>query len=236
MLGQLQQHGVIEELADAHVLAQALQGNREPRGYCSGSTRQPSWQRSHKKAPVSHSKINVQAPEEAGEFARDQALLSSLKISNSLSGSCKCVVAAAERIYEHTALPKGSPIPSTPSAVTLNPSNPSVQLTKPAQKSIAAFSAGQTGSLRPPRGQTGWGGSGAQRVPQDPTFGWSRCQMSRSWEHHRHWDHHRHQQAAWGIKSEGSPKAQRTSVHSGNTEGTWHGQGTTPQQLSCWYR
>lgn len=47
-------------------------------------------------------------------------------------------------------------------------------------------------------------------------------------------DHHRHQQAAWGIKSEGSPEAQRTLVHSGNTEGTWHAQETTLQQLSCW--
>ena len=35
LLGQLQQHGVIEELADAHVLAQALPGNRKGRGYCS---------------------------------------------------------------------------------------------------------------------------------------------------------------------------------------------------------
>lgn len=30
LLGQFQQHGVVEELADAHVLTQALQGNTEP--------------------------------------------------------------------------------------------------------------------------------------------------------------------------------------------------------------
>lgn len=30
LLGQFQQHGVVEELADAHVLTQALQGNTKP--------------------------------------------------------------------------------------------------------------------------------------------------------------------------------------------------------------
>lgn len=31
LLGQFQQHGVIEELADAHIFTQALQGNTKPR-------------------------------------------------------------------------------------------------------------------------------------------------------------------------------------------------------------
>lgn len=30
LLGQFQQHGVVKELADAHVLTQALQGNTKP--------------------------------------------------------------------------------------------------------------------------------------------------------------------------------------------------------------
>ena len=39
LFGQFQQHGVVEELADTHVLAQSLQGPRKPRvttGYQAG--------------------------------------------------------------------------------------------------------------------------------------------------------------------------------------------------------
>ena len=37
LLGQLQQHGVVEELADAHIFAQALRGNGKARSYSFGS-------------------------------------------------------------------------------------------------------------------------------------------------------------------------------------------------------
>lgn len=71
LLGQLQQHGIIEELADAHILAQALQSNHKPGLFLwMPVPMQPSWQRSHRKALVSHSKSIFQARQEDLQGAR----------------------------------------------------------------------------------------------------------------------------------------------------------------------
>lgn len=71
LLGQLQQHGIIEELADAHILAQALQSNHKPGLFLwTPVPMQPSWQRSHRKALVSHRKSIFQARQEDLQGAR----------------------------------------------------------------------------------------------------------------------------------------------------------------------